>query len=98
MTDKRDEAEFWGALAACLLHPTRLHIVEAMLWIDRPLSPAELARVISGPSAMSSVAYHVRCLANARVARVAKRKQVRGSMQTLYLLDPKPRRYKKRAR
>lgn len=96
MNDKRDEAEFWGAVAACLLHPIRLQIVEAMLWIDRPLSAVELTGVFSDMDAMSSVSYHVRCLSRGRVLKVVRRRQVRGAMQTFYRLDPKPRSHGKR--
>jgi len=96
MSDNRNEAEFWGAVAACLLHPIRLQIVEAMLWIDRPLSPVELTGIFSETDAMSSVSYHVSCLSRSRVLKVVRRRQVRGSTQTFYRLDPKPRSYGKR--
>lgn len=37
-----EDQGFWGELAVKLMHPTQLLIVEAIWWIEEPLSPTLL--------------------------------------------------------
>lgn len=39
---------FWAALAARVLHPAQVEVIEALRWIDRPLAANDLLRVIDG--------------------------------------------------
>ncbi len=79
---------FWPALAAHLLHPVQLQIIEALAWIDRPLSASELVKVFGGEQRLSAVAYHVRRLADVGALRQAEQRQpTRGSLEWLYRLD-----------
>jgi hypothetical protein len=39
---------FWAALAARVLHPSQVEIIEALRWIDRPLAATDLLRVFEG--------------------------------------------------
>lgn len=71
----------WDALIARLIHPTQLAVIEAMLWIDRPLSPAELVYVFDEEIVLSSVAYHVRRLADLGVLEQTGTRQVRGAIE-----------------
>jgi hypothetical protein len=78
---------FWAELAARLLHPVQLQIVEAMRWIDRPLSVTELFLVFGKEHRLSTIAYHVRRLASLGALRPkGRRSPVRGSIEKLYLL------------
>jgi hypothetical protein len=78
---------FWAALAACLLHPLQLQIIEAMRWIDRPLSASELVKVFSEEQHLSAVAYHVRRLAELGALKpTGRRRPVRGSIERFYRL------------
>lgn len=76
----------WDALIARLIHPTQLAVIEAMLWIDRPLSSAELVRVFDGEVVLSSVAYHVRRLADLGVLELTSTRQVRGAIEHFFRL------------
>jgi hypothetical protein len=40
------EGSFWAALAARAIHPIQVEIIEAMRWIDRPLTATDLSRVL----------------------------------------------------
>jgi hypothetical protein len=76
----------WDALIARLIHPTQLAVIEAMLWIDRPLSSAELVRVFDGEVVLSSVAYHVRRLSELGVLELTGTRQVRGAIEHFFRL------------
>ena len=76
----------WDALIARLIHPTQLAVIEAMLWIDRPLSSAELVRIFDGEVVLSSVAYHVRRLAELGVLEQTGTRQVRGAIEHFFRL------------
>ncbi len=78
---------FWAALAARLLHPQQLQIIEALRWIDRPLSASELVQVFHREQRLSSVAYHVRRLVALGALRpTGGRRPVRGSIERFYRL------------
>jgi hypothetical protein len=78
---------FWEALASHLLHPVQLQIIEALAWIDRPLSASELVKVFAGEERLSAVAYHVRRLADIGALKPTEQRQpTRGSLEWLYQL------------
>jgi hypothetical protein len=54
-----------GALDSHFVHPAKVWIVEAMQWIGRPLSAAELEVVCEGELCKAALAYHVNSLAAA---------------------------------
>ena len=74
----------WDALAPRLVHPLKVAIIEALLWIEGPLSPADIERSFSGRYGLSLVSYHVRTLVRAGVLAKVDRRQVRGATQTYY--------------
>ncbi|MEX2107874.1 MAG: hypothetical protein WD827_03175 [Solirubrobacterales bacterium] len=76
----------WEALIGRLMHPTQLAVVEAMLWIDAPLSPTQLVRVFDGEIQLPSVAYHVGRLADFGVLKRTGTRQVRGAVEHFYRL------------
>lgn len=85
MTDGSDRDQFWGALGARLLHSMQVEILEAMLWIDLPLSASELAKVLDRKVRPSTISYHVLRLNSLRALRkVGKREPLRGSPEKLY--------------
>jgi Helix-turn-helix domain len=78
---------FWPALAASLLHPVQLQIIEAIAWIDRPVSASELVKLFGGEQRLSAVAYHVRRLADIGALQpIEQRQPTRGSLEWLYQL------------
>ena len=85
MTDGSDRDQFWGMLAARLLHSMQVEILEAMLWIDLPLSASALANVLDRKVRPSTVAYHVlRLNSLGALRKVGKREPLRGSPEKLY--------------
>lgn len=74
----------WGALVPSFVHPTKVWIIEAMDWINRPLSATELEKVFGGKLSQSVLSYHVTSLAKAGVIRLVRREPVRGTWENRY--------------
>jgi hypothetical protein len=74
----------WAQLVPHCIHPLKVAIVEAMLWIERPISPVELQKVFFEEFSLSLVAYHVTTLAQAGVLVQVGRQPVRGAMKRFY--------------
>ena len=81
-----DGALDWSALVALIVHPTKVLIVEAMDWIDMPLSSSELAFVFGEKMSVSAISYHVNSLARYGVLRRQGKHKVRGAWKTSYVL------------
>lgn len=86
-----DEPFEWARLVPDVIHPAKVAIVEAMCWIDKPLSPREVDSVLDDRYGLSLVAYHMRSLAEAGAIRLVEQRQVRGALQNLYVLEPRGR-------
>jgi hypothetical protein len=69
------------------LHPVKVAVLEAFMWMDQPLSPKELDLLFDQGDGVSLVAYHVRSLADACILEKARQKTVRGAVQTFYRLS-----------
>jgi hypothetical protein len=75
----------WDMLVPRVVHPLKVAIVEAMLWIDLPLSSTDLVKVMDDPDIyLSHVAYHVSRLVNAGALKPIRNRQVRGATETFY--------------
>lgn len=75
----------WGALVARSVHPTRLWIVEAMLWLERPLSATELEGIFDKKKkALSSISYHMMVLVKFGIVREVSECPVRGATEHFY--------------
>jgi hypothetical protein len=79
----------WDSLVPHLVHPVKVAIIEAMEWVDVPLSPRELDRIFDEQFGLSLVAYHVRTLAEVGVVEKVGQQPVRGALQTFYALSAK---------
>lgn len=79
----------WGKLVTTFLHPMKVAIVEALLWIDEPLSPKCIDHLSGGMHGVSLTAYHMRSLADAGVVIRVDQKARRGALQSYYELAPK---------
>jgi DNA-binding transcriptional ArsR family regulator len=75
--DRSDDNDLLVALA----HPLRRDILREMIG-EEAISPREISGTLDRP--LSSVAYHVRVLAEHGVIALVDTKQVRGSMQHFY--------------
>jgi hypothetical protein len=78
----------WDTLVPYLIHPVKVAIIEAMEWVDVPLSPRELDRIFDEEFGVSTVSYHMRTLADAGVVKKVRQRPVRGALQTFYALSP----------
>jgi hypothetical protein len=76
----------WDALVPHLVHPLKVAIIEAMRWIEVPVSPRELDRVLDEEFGVSLVSYHVRTLADVGALEKVRQRAVRGALQNFYVL------------
>jgi hypothetical protein len=75
------------ALAAAYIHPIKIQIIEALGWIDLPMSPSDLERVFGGKPPVSTIAYHVKSLADSGVVKALEKEPGRqGKTKTPYRL------------
>ncbi|MEX2105561.1 MAG: helix-turn-helix domain-containing protein [Solirubrobacterales bacterium] len=74
----------WVTLVPRLVHPLKVAIIEALLWIDAPMSASELNRVFAGRFGVNLVSYHVKSLAEVGVVVKVRDRQVRGVLETFY--------------
>lgn len=74
----------WAALVTRVVHPTKVTLVEAMLWIDRPLSATDLSKSFDGEFGLSHISYHLKSLAKVGVLKNVGQRQVRGTTETFY--------------
>lgn len=75
----------WDALVPHIVHPLKVLILEALRWIDEPLSASDLTKVIDEEKyGLSHVSYHMVRLANAGAIEVVRTRPVRGSLEKFY--------------
>jgi hypothetical protein len=79
----------WDALILLSVHPMKVAIIEALQWIEVPLSPKELDRIFDEEYGVSLVSYHTRTLADVGVVERVRQQAVRGAMQSFYTLAAK---------
>jgi hypothetical protein len=89
MTPRPTNSFEWEMLIPHLIHPVKVVIIEAMEWIEVPLSAKELDRVFDEEFGLPLVAYHVRTLADVGAIEKAGQRSVRGALQTFYVLAAK---------
>ena len=75
----------WGDLTPLIVHKTKLVILEAMLWIDEPLSAVDIEIMCDGELDISVLSYHFRSLAfDLPVLCLYDEEPVRGAWKKLY--------------
>ncbi|HEY6730842.1 MAG TPA: hypothetical protein VI039_07450 [Solirubrobacterales bacterium] len=79
----------WDTLVPHLIRPVKVFIIEAMGWIDEPLSPSELDQVFEEEFGLSLVSYHVRTLVDVGALEKVGQQAVRGAIQNFYVLSAK---------
>jgi hypothetical protein len=67
----------WTTFVPGLIHPTKVLVIEATLWIGRPLSASELEKVFDNTLGVSTISYHLRSLAppDARGTSAGRRRE-----------------------
>lgn len=81
-----DEPMDWDRLLVRLLHESQLHTIEALRWIDRPMSATQLVQVFDESVNLSLVSYHLRRLRFLGVVKRSWTKRVRGASERFYRL------------
>jgi len=85
LTVSGEERFAWDVLVPHIVHPLKVSIIEAMHWIDQPLSASDLTKVIDDEEyGLSHVSYHVVKLAKAGALEVVGQRYVRGSIEKFY--------------
>lgn len=85
MTMPGDETRFdWAGLVPRFVHPLKVAIIEAMVWVDEPLSATDLTNAFLGEFHLSLVSYHLTGLAKAGAVEQVGERQVRGALQRFY--------------
>lgn len=74
----------WSLLVAPLINPIKVIIIEAMLWIERPLSATELRHMLFGAYDVPSCSYHLNSLAELKVLEQVTRRRVKKSSRAQF--------------
>jgi hypothetical protein len=86
---KKSQTFEWEMLVPRMIHPLKVAIIEAMCWIEEPVSPRELDDVFDEEFGLSLVAYHMRGLADVGAVERVRQQAVRGALQSFYVLAAK---------
>jgi hypothetical protein len=79
----------WAALASRLLHPVKLVILEALLWVEEPMSATGLAAMLEDPDYYHGLlSYHVAEMAKTGVVVLAGSRTVRGAEELFFYFPP----------
>lgn len=81
-----DPVGCWEALIDRHFNPHKVAIIEALLWIDRPMSAVEFQRIFEKQVHLSTISYHIRTLAKLGALDLVKEEKVRGRMKKSYSL------------
>jgi hypothetical protein len=83
-TAEGDEQFDWEWLVSQTVHPMKVSIVEAIRWIDRPVTSNDLFKSFDRPGGIGNVGYHVTELAKMGVLYAVRQQPVRGTKETYY--------------
>jgi hypothetical protein len=79
----------WAILAARTIHPLKVAIIEAMLWLGQPLSPKEMTEMLPvGEYKLDLVSYHFSSMVRLGVLEKRGARQVRGAVKTYHFITP----------
>jgi len=84
--DGGEPAFDWAALVPRIVHPARVAIIEALFYIDQPLSATELRDLFDEPECyyLSIVSYHLGKLVGYGALDETGSRQVRGATEKYY--------------
>jgi len=78
----------WGAVVPYLVHEMKVATVEALLWIDKPLSVADFARLFDEKFNKPLITRHLEKLVEADALVVTREQRTRGLAEKLYFFPP----------
>ena len=77
----------WAWLVPRVIHPLRVAIIEAMAYMDQPLSATDLEKLFDVEGLqLSLISYHVNQLKKVEALEKVGERQVRGSVERFYVL------------
>lgn len=76
----------WAALVPRVVHPLKVAIIEALEWIELPLSAKDVDLVLDEEFGLSLISYHMRKLADVGAIEKVEQRAVRGALQSFYAL------------
>jgi len=77
----------WGSLVAVTVHPVKVAIVEALLWVHEPLSATELAEIFDNAGYnLDMLLYHLSGLVRLEVIELTNTRHVRGAREKFFFL------------
>lgn len=76
----------WEACLRQFVHPLKVSIVEALLWVELPLAPKFIDEMTDDECDIHLASYHMRTLAEAGILEEDHQRHVRGALQTFYRL------------
>lgn len=79
----------WATLVPFCVHPLRVTIIEALVWIGKPLSATDIKKILDNGTTVGLVSYHVKELAKVGAIKKVRSRQVRGAVETYYKLTPR---------
>ena len=76
----------WAMLVPRIVHPMKVAVVEALLYMRQPLSASQLRHLFgeADDNYLSMISYHVRELAKAGAIEEKGSRQVRGAIEKFY--------------
>lgn len=87
-----DTAGFcWAALVARALHPVDVQIIEALRWIEQPLSADDLTQLFDGEPSWAVVGHHIRRLSKLDAIGPAETTTTKNIPDIRYRLVQRPR-------
>jgi hypothetical protein len=88
MTAKGGERFDWGSLVPQVIHPLKVAIIEALAWIEEPLSATDFRKLFSQRFSTAVISYHLVKLAEADALELTRKRQVRGATEKFYFFPP----------
>lgn len=79
----------WDSLVPGLVHPIKVAIIEALGWMDQPLSSGQLTKLFRDNGeekdwTLNLISYHVRSMWKKGILEVTSERRVRGTTETFY--------------
>jgi DNA-binding transcriptional ArsR family regulator len=83
-----NSSEFdWARLFPHFVHPIKVAIIEAMVYLHQPLSASDLRDLFLGEYSLPTISYHVTSLKNADLIVKVREVQKRGAFEKFYMLN-----------
>jgi hypothetical protein len=80
----------WSVFVPLVVHPVRVAVIEALRWIEEPLSAIDFQKLFADEGFSTSfISYHVRELGKAGILVQVGTRQVRGATKRSYFF-PSP--------